>query len=65
MQKDLKKIGSIIKEARLKKRWSMYRLELMSGVQRGHINSIENGRDSQTTSLIKLSRALKITLKIK
>ena len=65
MNKELKAIGEKITEARNKKRWTCSKLASLSGVQRTQMKHIELGRDTQTSTLLRIARALKITIKLK
>lgn len=65
MEGNLKSIGKIITEARNKKRWTRSKLASLSGIQRTQLNNIELGRDTQTSTLLRIAKALKITIKLK
>lgn len=59
-----KKIGSRIKELRVKKEISQEELALLAGLDRTYINSVENGkRNISIINIEKISKALDVSLK--
>ena len=55
-------LGKKIAAARNKKRWTIYRLAKVSGLVCPNLIGLENGRGCNTTTLLKLEKALGITL---
>jgi len=63
MLDSIKHIGTALKAARQKKKFSQRILSTKTGVPQSHISKIENGAtDLQTSSLIEISRALDLEL---
>lgn len=57
--------GVAIRQARKKLGWSQEQLAQKAGVSRPTVARVETGNDVTTTTIIKLARALGLTLELK